>query len=705
MKKIRKIIAIFIISIFLFERTAFSVVLADEITQQSEQESWEETNPTETPPHEETDNVVITNEAELEDNIATQTQTGENEILEVTPTPTPPVDDLKENQGITDKVAENEQEGAQEINPAPTGVPAVQGSTIETQDAVSVVAVSNDVNTTIANSEVLQHTLNIFFEHEGDINLSDTSFFQKAREIFDSASENTVINVKVLKGGNWAFIENDIVSTAATGGNKVSSESASIQTGNAYSIASLFNKVNTTIVDSKLYVVTINIFGVSEGNIILPEDLGQGSSGCCGGSVEVTSGAEVTNNVTSTALSGDNEVELGEKDKEGQAEIVTGSSKSIVNILNIINQNIIGTFFYFLNINNLGTWLGSFLGIGGYTAEPDASGNYRLSFLGFSQEGQECNDCFDGVEINNSATVINNIASTASTGENKAYSSQAQIYTGNATSVVSLVNIINTTIIDSFGFIGFINIFGALKGDIGGASAFVSSYKENYDQDSGQQNQGGPGIMETGGQLSVTQYNNINDYVFPGDTVTFFVTIKNNGTGKVYDAKLKLGLIDAAGQDLGGAIFNLGDIQVGKGVKLTTGLVLSKNALPGTYIARAIAYASVGPFGETISAFADSSVVISGVSKLVSNISIIPKAEAAVPLGDTEVLGAVEEGAATNLQTKMLAIFLGLLSVYLPLKGYQKRKRLLLFYENAKPLINGVIAPIKTLQARITSLL
>lgn len=179
------------------------------------------------------------------------------------------------------------------------------------------------------------------------------------------------------------------------------------------------------------------------------------------------------------------------------------------------------------------------------------------------------------------------------------------------------MNFINTNFINSFGFFGFINIFGNWNGNIGGASEFAALNTPNPDttvnvsNDSSNNNGSSDTAQEQGGQLSVGNTNNVGLYVLPGDTVTFFLTVKNTGTGKVYSTTLNLTLIHN-GQSLGTASFALGDIPGGKGVKVTTGIVLPKNTPPGYYTAVAESTGNVGPNNSSVSASSDSNFTVFG---------------------------------------------------------------------------------------------
>jgi len=567
---------------------------------------------TENVEQEENEDVQIGSEAVVVDDVETVAETGENAAGEVNAEEqdegetldTEFTETAEDTEGIIEDVEIGddtqimedpvELEQAEEVGPTSPAATLGAGEevVVDTGDSVSVVEVENDVNTTVVDSEVKTYNLNVFIL-DGDIDLSSEAAQEIAQDVVEDTGEASV-NVGVFEGENYAVIENDIVSFAGSGGNSATADYAVIKTGDTYSIVTLVNRVNTTIVGSEVYFVTINIFGDVNGNIILPELVGGPTPSSAPLGVEevgLDNSAEVVNEVSSNANTGGNSA----------AEVSTGDALSLVDIINLINQNYINTLFYYLNINVLGSWEGEFLGWG------------EGGIGGVS----ECIGCYDDLSVGNQAYVYNRVASTADSGGNSAVGG-GYVETGGAVSSVSIINMVNTNIINSSGFIGIINIFGRLVGNIGGVSFFeveddptppAATLGAGEDVE---EKEGGGATMEEGGELWVGQTNNIGTHVLPGDTITFFMNVKNTGTGKVYGTKLLLSLIDEYGE-IGGVVFDLGDIEPGKGVKVTTGLVLSKSALGGSYIARATAFGRVGPDGAEISAFADSDVLIKGL--------------------------------------------------------------------------------------------
>lgn len=701
--KIKRLISITLIIFLMIGRAWPLVIMAEDIPPEETQEvqQTEEITPTpepsETQPEVSEENnevsptptpeVEIDNDAEAVNDIESEANTGENQIVSPTPTPSPTpteevVDpDLVEGNGEEEQVCVVEELEEGEICPEPdledqevateeatlaNTEEETEQSTIDTGDAVSSTVVENSVNTTEVNSEILYQTLNIFVPGDVDLTLSPLVIAENV--LSGDKSNDPVVNVMVLDAENVAYLSNDIVALANTGDNEIGdAQEAAINTGDAYALVSLLNKVNTTIIGSTIHIVTINIFGDVDGNILLPEFEGSSEEGCCAEVIHIDNTAVVNNNVDSEANSGENTIVTD----GGSSTITTGGATSVVNVLNIVNTTLVGVTFYNLYINTLGVWVGNFLGwdnLGG----AEGGGNLAINSSGVGDGSGNCPGCVGDTFIGNEAYVTNNVSSTANTGGN-GIDGGGNIYTGNAYSSVSIINLINSTLINSFGFFGFINIFGFFEGDVGGASLFDEEPEPESEVQVQEQSE--PGfVREAGGQLEIYQYNNVGEFVFPGDTVTFFFEIKNPGTGKVYETYMRLSLINEDGVDVGGGVFPLGDLKQGEGFKISTGLVLADETAPGRFQAHAQVFGYVGADSEEITAWSDSYFRVVGYASYPLMPGIVEETKAIEP--EEEVLGAIAVPSGMSMEDKYKLFLFGLLTTYIPAKGYQKRKEI-----------------------------
>lgn len=109
-------------------------------------------------------------------------------------------------------------------------------------------------------------------------------------------------------------------------------------------------------------------------------------------------------------------------------------------------------------------------------------------------------------------------------------------------------------------------------------------------------------------------------------------------------------------------------LELKKTIKLTTGLVMSKNSPSGNYIARVIATGIIGPKDDEVSSLSESSFKIinynQAFAKDANKINLVPEVKAA-----PEVLG-VED--STTSECQLYAFLLIVLLIYIILKIYKK---------------------------------
>lgn len=621
-----QIMAVATLTSFLFYNSAPAIILAEETAGGTDTtqtapppDTTQQTTTVSDPPPAETtaqdsqpqptSGTDITNTSTTTNDVTSTADSGNNTI-QPTPTPTPDAGQVSTTGDIQPTLSQDPQQedpltpestgsGTEELQSPESGTESTQSAAVVTDSAAAVTDVTNEVNTTSVNSASSVQTVSQG-TGSGDITVAPLPVPMSTEG--GTGSEATGSSVLVT---NEAILNNTIVSEATTGGNIIEGAgSATITTGAAASVVSLTNLINTTLINSILHIFTINIYGNMEGDVKLPEYenaqlFSCGTYSCSVSYMSVDNTAAVTNNVTSLADSGNNTIT-----GPGVSSIRSGDAASLVSIINLINTVWKNSDIRILDINVFGSWLGDFLGWDGIAA---AEGGQSLSLSSLSSTPSSCGstqDCVSGLSVTNSASVTNTVMSSAVSGGNTiAGSGGGNIQTGGAISYVSILNMINTTLIDSIAAIGYINIFGSLDGDIGGASEFPTptptpGANGNHAQSSGDS---GSSVRESGGQLDVMLRNNVGEFVYPGDTVTFFVTVKNPGSGRVYDTKLELGLF-LDGQFAGMRKFDIGTIKPFGTAYVTTGLVLSDEAPPGKYTAVALVSGVVGPDDHKIQA-------------------------------------------------------------------------------------------------------
>ncbi len=616
---------------------------------------------------------TVDNSANVTNNATQQATSGDNTItIDPSPTPNPsPLPDAAETDDQT--------ETTDALPPTPTSTPDVL---LQTGQAVSDTTVVNDVNTTSVNSQISNQTQNQSGTTSGTIEVSTPAGQPASGDAStETGAEDPSGSVTV---NNMTELVNTIDVSSNTGENAIeSASSAALLTGDAISLASVLNQVNTTLIDSILALFTVNIYGQHSGNIVLPEDLLNNSSSCCNNSVQVTNYASVHNTLTASSTTGGNTIQASD-----DATLETGNAATAINVVNLVNSTYIDSTILYLFINTFGSWNGSFLGWGPL-AGSDGS-NLLLTNLR-PVDNQSCPDCFDTASAENTAHVTNVITASANTGNNNLTGTRVFMNTGNAFSAINLVNFVNTTLIGSTGYIGFINIFGELTGDIGGESMFPTTVAGFAPQQTSASTDDAPKEREKGGYLELQLSHNVGEYVLPGDTVTFFATIKNPGPGRVYETVLDISLI-ADGSNVGGLRLPIGTIKPFGTVKLSTGLVLANNAPAGLYGAVGRVSGVVGPTNDAVSATSEAEpFYIAGFSGLAPE----PE-EPQVVQQETHpmVMGTSLDRPTDANILKALLVLLLLIPSYVALRLSKEKQTFLQIFSRGAPLY----ARIRSLQ-------
>jgi uncharacterized repeat protein (TIGR01451 family) len=575
---------------------------------------------------------------------------------------------------------------------------------INTGNADSLANVINVINTNIVGSDIEMVNMDLTCSENEDVDLN--SIWKKLLTVDENGNVilNTGLpqtpNIKIyISDENQAAVVNNVNVSADTGNNSASgSGDTNISTGNATALANVTNIVNTNILGSKILMANINILTAQNINLILPRpEFFDPLSSAYVFRIPVTRNiqneAAINNNVNAAADSGDNST-------AGNSNSVTetGEAGAAVNSTTIANSNITGNSWFFMILNNTGSWTGNIVNW-------SAPGAVDKPVLGANilEAGSDPANTASVQTINNisnSAEVINNINVSANTGNNADISENggANVSTGNARAVANLFNLINTNVYGSNWFMNNVNILGDWSGnaifaypDVGVSLATdrtevqpgdIVNYDLHYDN-SGYDTAKGvrltldlPDGMSfvsdngklTGGcgqtfcswevgtlnpkqsgdlgiqvkinddfnfdqglsreipvkagiemadpdpdtnnnsyllqevvneksdpassdqrqpEISITAANNVHEFVYPGDTVTFEIKVNNNADVPLGSGQLVQKIYGANGQYLGSMLLDLGTVEAHKSGRLTFGLTVPIGAGGGNYTTQA----------------------------------------------------------------------------------------------------------------------
>ena len=225
-------------------------------------------------------------------------------------------------------------------------------------------------------------------------------------------------------------------------------------------------------------------------------------------SVDTTVTAE--NNLTSNATSGNSSV----AGNTAGGSAATGDAAAMATLLNVVNSSVTTG-----NNQKVATFTQDILG--------DVKGDIVLypMLLKAMLEAQAGGNASSGIDVKNNFEVNNNVDLSATSGNANVSSntSAGDATTGSATAVANVVNILNSMIATQQSFIGTINIYGNLEGDILIAPDFIPQMIANNKQAESSDTQ-----LST--KDSATIVNNISAVAESGAAAVFGNTSAGNAT-------------------------------------------------------------------------------------------------------------------------------------------------------------------------------
>jgi hypothetical protein len=565
---------------------------------------------------------------------------------------------------------------------------------IETGDAIALANLVNVVNLNIIGSNFLFPIINIFKEFNGNLVLpTPESFISQA----NSGNEDNYLFIN----NNEAEIDNAVSSYSDTGGNSANNNLAStIETGDATSKSNSNTLVNANIVSSSWFHLLVNSLGDWNGFIKswqdpeaveqfeeeslelslqgneLVENEGEKQSSSNDTAVVLNNNkAQLESTVNAIATTGGNEAS-----NNVESEIKTGDATALANLVNLVNINMLGSNWFFGLVNVLGDWNGDIVFAYpdaevvltqldqtesnlidyvleyrniGYGDADDVSVSFRLpagaryisdtSGLQLVRDGDICIWKVGSVapKDGSSFTITVEIVESEVFEEELSFFEKLipQAYAAEETQEKDVVfeALITTTDTESNmdnNSSAFTTTIYRLVGEESTGTQDRENQTEEFNFD----------IDHRQPDLQVSVWNNVNEYVYNGDTVTFEITIENVSDVTSYDTVLYHSLYDGLPEDIGTAIFDVGDLLPGEVKTLSFGMYLSEDQdviWPGNYRTESQAFGFAFDGGEISSNLALSHFTIKGV--------IVPQVYGAIDMmggKEGEVL-AVENSCPT----------------------------------------------------------
>ncbi len=241
-----------------------------------------------------------------------------------------------------------------------------------------------------------------------------------------------------------------------------------INTGDASATTVIKNDINTNVTTSNGTVSNADIYDYT-GDINLLEAFQtvldnakkktDSNEEAINLAIKNINNAVVTNNATTTA-------ETGKNSASGDgASVETGEASALTDIVNYINTNIVGNNWLYATLNIFGNWNGNLIVPGeGLLNVPTSNLPSNLNIVN-----------------SNSATVANDVTTTASTDDNTVNSlaGGVSIQTGTAVAGTNVANVLNTNIVQNNWFLLLFNNMGNWSGQLlnwGGENNNVLTY-------------------------------------------------------------------------------------------------------------------------------------------------------------------------------------------------------------------------------------
>lgn len=356
---------------------------------------------------------------------------------------------------------------------------ALQNTTVGdvgTGDATTIANILNMIQSSWDPSygDINLFTADLFRNYTGDL-LFDPSIALgngtgSTNAIAGNNNQNLTLNVE-----NGADIENNINLNATSGDATANANTnvGDVSTGDATAVANVMNMINSMITSGQSFIGSINLHGDLNGDILLPPSLleillgnGTGSTNSITGNntlavdADLNTTSNITNNTNMTADSGNAVAE----NNTTVGNLSTGNASTNVKEMNVVGQNVQGTKGLLVFVNVLGSWVGMLFGVPGTSSIVGGNGTNSTNTISGN------NDTTANLNVNNTYGIVNNINVDSASGDATASANTTvgNVSTGNASSGVNLLNMIDSNInfTDWFGVL-FINVFGNWTGSFG----------------------------------------------------------------------------------------------------------------------------------------------------------------------------------------------------------------------------------------------
>lgn len=458
------------------------------------------------------------------------------------------------------------------------GEEASESATMTTGDAVAVASSTVLTNTNLIESQLEVLLINLMTEYEGNIVLP--SLEELMADIEGEAVGE--LNVKVE---NEAEVKTETTTKANSGENEQKTgDEAEMETGSATAVSNSYSLTNTTLINTLLFDLWINNAGSWMGQIYNWMEPGSvmeaaerlfymsGTTETNKDSlkVEIENEAEVEVTTTATANTGGNSQKT-----DGEASMTTGNAYAISNTTTITNTNLINSSLFIGGINILDGW----------------SGNLIFAYPDLVAEVTAPTEVVEGETINYQIRVKNNgyASDTGVAGSYTIMEGGDGLNSGSDDwGTIPLRSEVNGGLNQSTD--GLAGKTVVMRYEVSGEKTeerltnnwvevetrVVARNGDGGDNDGSDEETDAP-------VLQITAKNNVEDFVYAGDIVTYDVTITNTGPTFAKKVILIQTFHPPSGEELSGFEVEVGDLDIGESKEVTFQIQVFDTTESGDY--------------------------------------------------------------------------------------------------------------------------
>lgn len=519
-------------------------------------------------------------------------------------------------------------------------------ASIDTGNATALANITNVVNTNILGSKFLFGIINITGQFKGNLILPRP-------EMFTGVGNSAIGGANIdFSNQNIARVSDSLSSSASTGDDQAvdNGGSSSVDTGNATSYVNDLSLINFNLFMNNWFYLMINNLGNWNGKTLSwsdPTSVEQQSTPSQtyqveGGQLPSTEDpkaiseevpesvfenkntANICNKVKVLASTGNNQANENAND----ASIKTGNAKAGLNLINLINLNVLASRWFMSLVNVLGNWNGNAifaypdlavsLSDGPSSVGLGESFAYQLSFN--NQGYDDAPDVLLKMQFPKGLTYEGDTSGVSANCSVR----ECSWHVGNLKKSQAGSFEVKVKLDPNFLSIEETSFFGKLVPKVYAAensesfivkALITTSLPESNNANNVSDKTTEVRLPATSGvdvsqsnavdqrlpKLQISAKNNINDFVYPGDTVTFEILVKNTGEVRSENTYLDHSLYDGLPEDFGQAQIKIGTIEPGKTAKVTFGMVIKEgqNYHNGSYHTQSLA-AGFAPNGSKV---------------------------------------------------------------------------------------------------------